>query len=242
MKRKIILLITILLCLNCNRIDAPLYKAMEKFEDQIDPKELNTFINAKEERCFIALKRENKSLLMNEFYSNKQNSSLVEYFHSKGISHIGDMANIFIISLHRKLNSKDLNLEKQISDKMNYWKSIDDCKKFQQGMLKNNDKFIEGDTVQVRMRINSRDNCAYPIDCMEKDWKFDNHKDLLIKGVVLGKYTYDNIPKFVYMKMKIISLNKENVPVPRKLLKKGEEFSVVLNYDIIEPALRSVQK
>jgi hypothetical protein len=234
MKSKIILFISILFCLNCNRIDAPLYKAMVKFEDQIAPKELNTFINAKEERCFIALKQENKSLLMDEFYSNKQDSTLLKYFYSKGIYHIGDMANIVIISLHRKLNSKNLNLEKQICNKINYWKAIEDCKKFQQEALKKNEKFIEGDTVQVRMRINSLDNCAYSIDCEDKDWKFDNHKDLLIKGIVLGKYTYENIPKFVYMKIKVISLNKENILVPRKPLKKGDEFRVVLNYDIIE--------
>ena len=233
MKTKIILLIIILLCFNCDKEDTPLFEAMDKLEGQMSSKDLKTFIKAEEKRCFNALKFKNRYLLTDKFFFN-ENSTLLKYFHSKGIYHIGDMSSIIIISLHRKLNSKDLNLEKQINDKINYWKSIDECKKFQQETLKKNDKFIRGDTVQIRMRIDNRDNCAYPIDCIEKDWEFNDKKDLLIKGVVQGKYTYDNVQDFVYMKLKVIGINKKNIPVPRKLLKNGDDFSVVLNYDIIE--------
>ena len=60
MKTKIILLIIILLCFNCDKEDTPLFEAMDKLEGQMSSKDLKTFIKAEEKRCFNALKFKKK--------------------------------------------------------------------------------------------------------------------------------------------------------------------------------------
>lgn len=236
LKKYSLSLLFLLTLVSCKNENFPFYNVLTSLESRMSKQELEDFAKTSQERPIY--NNHFKYLLKynNDVFSNKMDTSIIVYFHSKGIYKVGDMSDILFISLHRKLNSKKIDLEKQIKDKIDYYNASDECEKLQDETLVSNEKFIKGDTIQVRMRINMQDNCAYPIDClnMEKDWKFDDNKDLLITGVVLGKYKYDSNPKFVYMNMKIIDLNKNNIPVPRKLLKKGEEFSVVLNYDIIE--------
>jgi hypothetical protein len=222
-------------CKDFKEKDSSLYEGISSLENKMTKEELDYFRNTDEKRPYFGKKNRFLNKYINEVFI-KNDSSLIKYFHTKKIYRYGDMSDVVFVSLHRKLNSKDINLEQQINDKIDYWKSLEDCKKNQKETLKKNDVFIRGDTVQIRMKISSRDNCAYPIDClnMEKDWKFDDKKDLLIKGVVIAKYSFESIPENVFMKIKIIDLNKKNIPAPRKLLKIGDDFEIVLNYDIIE--------
>ena len=50
-----------------------------------------------------------------------QKSKFTEYFNSVGIEHPDDMSGILILSLHRLLNNKPIQLEEQISEYKNYW-------------------------------------------------------------------------------------------------------------------------
>ena len=45
----------------------------------------------------------------------------VKYFNNLGIYHADDMSGIILTSLHRKLNDKDFELDKQVKHYIDYW-------------------------------------------------------------------------------------------------------------------------
>ena len=54
----------------------------------------------------------------------KGNNQISRFFKSKGIFHPDDMSSIILTSLHRNLNSKPIELDKQISFYKNYWDAL----------------------------------------------------------------------------------------------------------------------
>lgn len=48
---------------------------------------------------------------------------LVKWFRDKGLKHADDMSGVIIISYHRKLNDKPLDVDKQILKSINYYKT-----------------------------------------------------------------------------------------------------------------------
>ena len=51
-----------------------------------------------------------------------QENDLTKWFNSVGIYHADDMSAIIFTSTHRKLNNKEINLEKQVKHYQDYWK------------------------------------------------------------------------------------------------------------------------
>jgi len=85
------------------------------------------------------------------------------------------------------------------------------------------------------MYISSIDKKAYPIEClnMYPNWKFNNN-DLLIKGIVLQNgIIYKEIEENIFMKIKVISVNKK-IQSSMKIVQSNDSLEIVLNYDIIE--------
>lgn len=235
MKNKFIFFFLLLL-LSCDNKEKPLNDTILKIEKTLPKKDLQQFTTTEEKKAVVDFHLKFGMTLRNEVFSNNKDSILIKYFNSKGIYHLDDMSGIIFKSLHRKLNHKRINLEQQIKEKIEYWKPYEECEKLKKIILKKNDKYVKGDTVQIRMRINKVDNCAYSIEClnMDSDWDFNNNKDLLIKGVVLDKYYYDYIVENKFMKIKVIGINKKNITAPMKVINVGDEYEVILNYDIIE--------
>ena len=237
MKFKIIFF-CLLLLVGCNNKDKPLNDAVLKIEQKLPEKDLQQFSKTEEMKAVGDFHLRYGMALRNGVLRDKNDSTLLKYFNSKGIYHFDDMSSIIFKSLHRKLNHEKINLEQQINEKIEYWKPYEECEELKKRILKKNDKYIKGDTIQIRMRINKIDNCAYPIDClnMHSDWKYDDYKDLLIKGIILNKYYYDYTEENKFIKIRILELNKKNIYAPRKIFNVGDEFEAVLNYDIIDPA------
>jgi len=55
-----------------------------------------------------------------------EKSALKDYFEKMGIFHPDDMSGIILLSFHRHLNSKPIELEKQIEFYKEYWKKGDE--------------------------------------------------------------------------------------------------------------------
>lgn len=49
----------------------------------------------------------------------------VPWFNEQGIYHADDMSSIIFISLHRRENGKNINLDEQIKHYRDYWESVD---------------------------------------------------------------------------------------------------------------------
>jgi len=53
------------------------------------------------------------------------NGPPVKYFNNLGIYHADDMSSIILISLHRKYNNKELDVEGQAKHYIDYWEKVD---------------------------------------------------------------------------------------------------------------------
>jgi hypothetical protein len=240
---RIIIIFLCLFLIGCENKERLFYDVISKIEDSLPKKELAKF-SKEDERIAVKDFQLTYGLI---FIKSESDSIMVKYLNSKGLYDDNDISNIVFTSLHRKLNLKNINLNQQIENKIKYLKFFKErkklrkeCKKLKKTRFIKNNKYVIGDTVQIRMMINKMDNRAYPIECinMYPDWKFDDKKDLLIKGVVLNKYKYDYIEENKFMKIKVLEINKKNILSPMRIINVGDEYEVVLNYEIIEPAPR----
>lgn len=53
-------------------------------------------------------------------------NELVQYFNNIGIFHPDDMSSIILISFHRRLNGKEINLDEQVTKYTKYWEEWDE--------------------------------------------------------------------------------------------------------------------
>ncbi len=51
-------------------------------------------------------------------------SDLYKYFETMGLHHPDDMSGVILLSFHRHLNGKDLQLAEQILEYKNYWQKL----------------------------------------------------------------------------------------------------------------------
>lgn len=83
------------------------------------PKDIQKFKNETEQSIVkyhfgFGMRLRNRWGLWNE-------SRLARWFNEKGITHADDMSGIIFTSLHRRLNDKPIELEKQIKQYQEYW-------------------------------------------------------------------------------------------------------------------------
>ena len=50
-----------------------------------------------------------------------EKNEIVDYFHSLGIKHADDMSGIIMTSLHRRLNGREIAMDGQVEDYMEFW-------------------------------------------------------------------------------------------------------------------------
>jgi hypothetical protein len=79
-------------------------------------------IKSKTEEAFSSASHFGLGLWMRNNWGLWKSSRLYLYFKEKGIFHPDDMSGIILDSYHRKLNGKEIELEKQIEKYQEYWK------------------------------------------------------------------------------------------------------------------------
>ncbi|GGD34293.1 DUF6794 domain-containing protein [Flavobacterium orientale] len=220
---------------SCKEENKELFDAISKIENTLTKEELIRFSNKDESKAISEIHFGYGLKFRNEVLKDSKDSTLVKYFNYKGIYHLDDMSSIVFKSLHRKLNSKNIDLENQIRDKIKYWEPIQNCEKDNLKRQIKNGRFIKGDTIQIRMFVDTLNKNAYQVDCPKiLGWKPNNNLDLLLEGIIEKKYTYSNIENDKFLKVKIISKNKNNIKVYNKPLQIGDTLELKLLYSIIE--------
>ena len=132
-------------------------------------------------------------------------SEISKYFRNIGISHPDDMSSIILTSLHRKLNKKPIELEKQIKFYQDYWAESERKQKERQ-----KEEFKE-------FKIGDKVEFSYDYDFVskkqEKKW-FDDK--CFATGIILN-------------------LNAEKLEVQVKLKKSCDRKGIIISkYDVYE--------
>jgi hypothetical protein len=163
--------------------------------------------------------------LRNNWVRGDRDTAFANYFHSLGIYAPDDISSIVFTSLHRTLNKKAIDLDKQIEPYKKYWKEISDCdtkKKVAAVSIYN--KFKTGDNISIFMPVDVSDNHRNAVlyDCPTIEWTFDQKKDLLIKGKIVNKY-FINDTANVFFSVKIESLSNAKTEILMTPVKVGDK-------------------
>lgn len=92
---------------------------VEQFKDYDDtPKRVS-------EEEFMALTHHGFGMsIRNNWGLWTKDSPLVKYFNDKGIYHGDDMSSIILVSVYRKINGKEIDLDGQIKEIRDYWEKV----------------------------------------------------------------------------------------------------------------------
>jgi len=61
--------------------------------------------------------------IRNNWKLNLKKSNLYKYFNNLGLNHADDISEVILTSYHRHLNKKEMGLDKQIKECVEFWKN-----------------------------------------------------------------------------------------------------------------------
>lgn len=213
----------VILCFGCSAPSTPklavLPKNMEEsilyFQNDWTANELNSFKDQPEAKAIAEAHSGAGLWIRNNWIRGDRNIALTHYFKSMGVKHPDDISSIILTSLHRRLNHREIALDKQVEDYKAYWKPIADCEEEDvMTAVKNYNKFKVGDEISIYMPVDhaSGSENAVILICPKVPWKFDPKNDLLLRGEVVNKYTI-NTPSNVFFKVKVKHVNRKGTAV-----------------------------
>jgi hypothetical protein len=168
--------------------------------------------------------------IRSEWLANKNDTTLLHQFKILGIDDLHEMSNIILTSLHRKLNTTEINLEGQVKYFIDFWKPIRICEAAADKLAEENyKKFNVGDSISIYMDVDSKFGTSNAIlhPCPDTEWSFDYKNDLLIKGIVTEK-------KKLLFKVKISYLSLDKTTILFKSAKSGNEMEFGLRYLLVK--------
>ena len=170
--------------------------------------------------------------IRNNWIYNNRDSSLVKFFNNLDIHHPDDISAIILTSLYRKLNNKPIDLKGQIEKYKTYWKLIFECEAREIKLAKNNFRRLKiGNQVAISLEIDNSDGVETVISrmCPKTEWIFDPLNDLKLIGIITAKY-YINNKDNLFIKIKIVKMNKKNVSGIINAKKSGEIIELPMSY------------
>nr|WP_294943727.1 DUF6794 domain-containing protein [uncultured Mucilaginibacter sp.] len=175
--------------------------------------------------------------IRNTWIRGNRNPPLVKYFHSIRLHNPDDISSLILLSYHRRLNNKPLDIKAQVDEYASYWEKISDCetRATNQAVTVYN-KHKAGDRIIIRMHVyTSEDGSknATVFVCPSVDWEFDPKKDLEITGEITEKYVI-NSPSNVFFKVRINKANLNNLQIIGKDMVIGNEMNFSLKNLLVD--------
>src|SRR5262245_47280679 len=125
---RLIFLFTCLFALTSCQTQITLPKNLDEsvlyFKQRWTKGELDKFKNKPENEAVTELHFGTGMWIRNNWVQGNRDTALTNYFHSLGVNHPDDISSIILTSLHRALNNKDIQLNKQVDGYKAYWKPI----------------------------------------------------------------------------------------------------------------------
>lgn len=239
MRVKIILIIlsifisgVISACAQKTAIPRNLDEAILYFKQHWTKTELDNFKYQKEDLATTNLHFSTGLWIRNNWIRGKRNNSLCSYFNKLGISNPDDISTVILTSLHRTLNGKKIDLDKQVEIYSNYAKSLTECEKKNERLaVANFNKFKIGDRISIYMPVSKdSDGSRYATiyNCPNTDWTFVEKNDLKIVAKVVKKYNI-NSPTNVFFTVKIMMLNRNDTEIFMQKVKVGSNYNFSLS-------------
>lgn len=205
-------------------------EAVLYFQQQWTPKELDNFKNKPEKDAVTELHFGTGMWIRNNWIHGDRDTALRNYFKAMGIYAPDDISSIILTSLHRTLNRKDIELEKQVETYKAYWQPIIGCNEKQKSQaVSNYNKFKLGDSITIYMPVDTADGSRNAVlyDCPDTEWTFDKGKDLILKGTITKKYFINDIAN-VFFTVRVTYMNRKDTPVLMEQVKIGhsKDFSL----------------
>lgn len=235
MKSTLILILTIGgLVMSCGNKELPkdLDESVAYFEKHWSSGQLDDFKNKDEDKAVTELHMSVGMWIRNNWIHGDRNPQLVNFFDSLNFRHPDDISSTILRSLHRKLNHKDIDLQGQITYYEAYWKPIIECEEsHRKELVETSKKFQVGDTLTLIFPVdtsqNHRNAVGYP--CPNRQWTFDDAKDLRVEGVVTKKFDLGS-PANPFINYKITKMSNPNTRIYMRDLVLGDttEFALSL--------------
>lgn len=202
---------------NCEKyqrgyIPIDLIDAISFFECKYSEESLNDFKNKEEQTAIADIHLGTGRIIRNNWGLWSGKSKLAKYFNDLGIHHPDDMSGIILTSLHRKLNNKPIELDKQVREYQLFWEKVEQQEKQveqqrKEEALQNFSQFTVGDKVEF----------LYDFDFIskkqERSWMNDK---CYATGVVL-------------------EVNKEKLEIQVKLIESCSRRGIIVSeYDVYE--------
>ncbi len=211
-------------------------EAVLYFEKKWSTKEKESFKSLSENKAIEEYQLSAGILIRSKWLSNKKDTALLHQLRELGIDESHDMSRIILTSLHRKLNTLPIELEEQVKEVKAYWKPIRICEAAADKIAEENfKKFNIGDSITIFLDVDAKFGTSNAIlhECPNTEWSFDYKNDLMIKGIVLDKYS-NTEKKKVSLKVKIAYLSSENTTVFFKKIKVSDEVEFYLRYLLVK--------
>ena len=231
---RLILFFSCLLILTSCKAQIKLPKNLDEavlyLQQQWTQKELDNFKNKPEEEAVTELHFGTGMWIRNNWVHGDRDTALRNYFNAMDIYAPDDISSIILTSLHRTLNRKDIELEKQVKSYKAYWQPIIDCNEKQKSQaVSNYNKFKLGDSITIYMPVDTADGSRNAVlyDCPDTEWTFDKGKDLILKGTITKKY-FINDTANAFFTVRITNMNRKDTPVLMEQVKIGDnkDFSL----------------
>lgn len=168
--------------------------------------------------------------IRNNWIRGERDTVLTNYFNLLGVQSADDMSSIILTSLHRNLNHKPINLNKQVEGYKAYWAPIIECdKKQKEDAFKTYNKFKVGDEISIYMPVDDSGGGRNAVKyvCPKEEWIFNPKKDLLMKAQIVEKYVI-NSPQNGFFKVKVGYMNYGNTQVLGEDVKIGDNIDCSL--------------
>lgn len=229
LRLKTLLFSVCVMCLTNSYSQTTLPKNLDEailyFQQHWTKKELDSFKNKSENTAITDLHFGTGMWIRNNWVRGNRDTALTKYFHSLGIYSPDDISSIILTSLHRKLNKKSINLDKQIEGYKAYWKPIIDCEeKMKATAVSSYNKFKVGDKISIYMPVDNADGSRNAViyNCPNIVWTFNVKRDLHIKGQIVNKY-FINDSSNVFFTVKINSMNRTDTQILMTDVKVGDK-------------------
>lgn len=226
---RLILFFTCLFALTSCKSQITLPKNLDEavlyFQQHWTKTELNNFKNKPEEDAVTELHFGTGMWIRNNWIHGDRDTALRNYFKNLGIYAPDDISSIILTSLHRTLNKKDIDLNKQVKTYTAYWQPIIDCNEKQKTQaVSNYNKFKVGDNITIFMPVDTADGSPNAVlyNCPTPEWTFDKSKDLTLKGTITKKY-FINDTTNVFFTVQINYLHRKGTEILMTKVKVGDK-------------------
>jgi hypothetical protein len=166
----------------------------------------------------------------NEWVRSDRNKEFKKYFNDLGVFAPDDISSILFTSLHRRLNGKDIQLNKQIERNKEYWDKINNCQQKQtEKAVGYYNQYKIADTINIYMPVDtsSGNRNAVIYGCPTTDWSFDKTVDLKFSAIVKDKYNINSTTN-VFFKLEVLKMNFPKTQILMKTVTEGSEIDLNL--------------